>query len=180
MAESDWKRKHDEGYKSRHDLKIDISGDLMHYSVNHVRYKTLTEALEATLPQFNTDAAGNVFACVSTFSGVQIATPGCYQTNLLGGSDGFLVSNNIPQFISEFKKGGKINKSFRWTVDANSYPVISEANVLYYDVINYLTIGTYSINKSAGDSGDSFVATGSISPIPTTESLVGLTPCNFV
>jgi ATP-dependent DNA ligase len=60
QAESDWKKKQDEGYKSRQDLKIDISGDLMHYSVDHVRYNTLTEALNAVLPQFNTDAAGNV------------------------------------------------------------------------------------------------------------------------
>ncbi len=60
QAESDWKRKHDEGYKTRQDLKIDISGDLMHYSIDHVKYKTLTEALDAALPEFNTDASGNL------------------------------------------------------------------------------------------------------------------------
>jgi hypothetical protein len=38
-----------------------------------------------------TDAAGNVFACGSTFSSLQIATPGSYQTNQVGVSDGFLV-----------------------------------------------------------------------------------------
>lgn len=60
QAESDHKKKKDEGYKSRQDLGIDISGDLMHYSINHVHYKTLTEALNAVLPQFNTDASGNL------------------------------------------------------------------------------------------------------------------------
>lgn len=60
QAESDWKKKKDEGYKSRQDLNIDISGDLMHYSINHVKYKTLTEALNVALPEFNTDASGNV------------------------------------------------------------------------------------------------------------------------
>jgi ATP-dependent DNA ligase len=59
QAESDWKKKRDEGYKSRQDLKIDISGNLMHYSINHVKYKTLTEALEVALPEFNSDANGN-------------------------------------------------------------------------------------------------------------------------
>lgn len=60
QALSDWKRKHDDGYKTRHDLNINISGDLMHWSFNYVNYKTLTEALEAALPQFNSDANGNV------------------------------------------------------------------------------------------------------------------------
>jgi len=60
QALSDWKKKKDEGYKSLKDLNIGISGDLMHYSIDHVPYETLTEALNAALPKFNTDASGNV------------------------------------------------------------------------------------------------------------------------
>ena len=39
----------------------------------------------------STDASGNVFACGSTFSSLQIATPGSYQSIFNSGNDGFLV-----------------------------------------------------------------------------------------
>lgn len=66
QAQSDWKKKHDEGYKSRQELNIEISGDLMHFSINHVHYDTLSEALNTVLPQFNTDASGNVKPMLAT------------------------------------------------------------------------------------------------------------------
>lgn len=48
QAESDWKRKQDEGYKSLEDLDIVC------------RTEELALALDKALPQFNTDASGNV------------------------------------------------------------------------------------------------------------------------
>jgi ATP-dependent DNA ligase len=55
QAQSDWVKKHDEGYKSAQDLNWDNTVDL-----------TLTEWLEGTLPQFNTDASGNVKPMLAT------------------------------------------------------------------------------------------------------------------
>ena len=55
QAQSDWLKKHDEGYKTAQDLNWDSSVDL-----------TLTEWLEATLPQFNTDASGNAKPMLAT------------------------------------------------------------------------------------------------------------------
>lgn len=50
MAESDWKRKHDEGYKSLEDLSLTHMAN---------QPETLLRALQGELPEFNTDAAGN-------------------------------------------------------------------------------------------------------------------------
>lgn len=55
QANSDWLKKKDEGYKSVQDLNWDNSIDL-----------TLTEWLEATLPQENTDSAGNTKPMLAT------------------------------------------------------------------------------------------------------------------
>lgn len=55
QAQSDWVKKHDEGYKSAQDLNWDNTVDL-----------TLTEWLEGTLPQFNTDASGNAKPMLAT------------------------------------------------------------------------------------------------------------------
>lgn len=59
QAKSDWNKKRDEGYKSRKDLNIEISGDLMGYRFNYVNFQTLSGALNIALPEFNTDASGN-------------------------------------------------------------------------------------------------------------------------
>lgn len=66
QAESDWKKKHDEGYKSLEDLGIGHQNGGVHhglftiYGAVQVPAKSLEEVLQATLPQFNTDANGNV------------------------------------------------------------------------------------------------------------------------
>lgn len=65
QAESDWKKKHDEGYKSLSDLGIGHQNGGVHHGLFtihggvQVPAKTLEEILDSTLPQFNTDAAGN-------------------------------------------------------------------------------------------------------------------------
>lgn len=67
QAISDWKAKHDDGYKSLDDLKIwpCTVGHLAEhnrygYPGCGLMYMSLKYALEQTLPQFNTDASGNV------------------------------------------------------------------------------------------------------------------------
>jgi hypothetical protein len=69
MAESDWKKKRDEGYKTLEDLGIEaaknaISGDFLGYTVDSLgmgfKPDELCEALDRILPQFNTDANGEV------------------------------------------------------------------------------------------------------------------------
>lgn len=66
-AQSDWKRKHDEGYKSLTDLKIEKCkiGHLKtegYYSYPGcgLMYQQLDYCLELVLPKFNTDASGEV------------------------------------------------------------------------------------------------------------------------
>lgn len=59
QAQSDWTRKHDEGYKTAADLGV-------HVQATHCRVDgqeksfTLIEALDLMLPEFNTDASGNM------------------------------------------------------------------------------------------------------------------------
>ena len=65
QAESDWKRKKDEGYKSLKDLGIVIAGptdEAIKQGGQAVEnfFQRLKSMLEASLPQFNTDANGNV------------------------------------------------------------------------------------------------------------------------
>lgn len=75
QAESDWKKKRDEGYKSLEDLNIKnppvnpgeggrYSWDRWLGSEAHGRmipyYGTLPDVLDQALPQFNTDASGNI------------------------------------------------------------------------------------------------------------------------
>lgn len=68
QAESDWKKKRDEGYKSLADLNIteEQSSDGWVYKVSNKAVlngnqfpATLSAALDVQLPQFNTDASGN-------------------------------------------------------------------------------------------------------------------------
>jgi DNA ligase-1 len=67
QAMSDWRKKKDEGYKSLNDLNLIIVGPTneamqKHYNEKaYVEYRaTLYRLLDESLPQFNTDASGNV------------------------------------------------------------------------------------------------------------------------
>lgn len=66
QAKSDWTKKKDGGYKTISDLGIEeikVNSSLSAYAVkvdNDRRLVTLDKALESALPQFNTDASGNV------------------------------------------------------------------------------------------------------------------------
>lgn len=75
QAKSDWKRKHDEGYKSLEDLQIEVVSD--HYGLMNTfghYWKTLSEALSERLPQFNTDAAGELLPQLAV---TKLWEPGC-------------------------------------------------------------------------------------------------------
>lgn len=67
QAESDWKKKKDEGYKSLEDLNLHLSGNKSYYvlrksdeELSSVGYATLEIALDKVLSKYNTDASGNV------------------------------------------------------------------------------------------------------------------------
>lgn len=59
QAESDWKKKHDEGYKTLKDLGIDTTVGAW-YSWNGQSKEYLSEILQLAMPKFNSDASGNV------------------------------------------------------------------------------------------------------------------------
>lgn len=67
QASSDWAKKHDEGYKSLEDLKIGKctvgslgADDFYEYPGCGLTYMPLEYSLNTVLPEFNTDASGNV------------------------------------------------------------------------------------------------------------------------
>jgi DNA ligase-1 len=62
QAESDWKKKKDQGYKTIEDLGIEwVQGTTASaFSYNNTLYSTLKNALEEALPTYMTDAQGNV------------------------------------------------------------------------------------------------------------------------
>jgi ATP-dependent DNA ligase len=71
QAESDWKKKHDEGYKTLKDLGIIACTEpalvgLYQYPNCGILYKNLVNSLNNTLPQFNTDASGNIKPMLAT------------------------------------------------------------------------------------------------------------------
>lgn len=72
MAESDWKKKKDEGYKSLEDLGItaqadtdDVNPTLLYYYQSGVS-DSLDIALNRTLPKFNSDSNGNAKPMLAT------------------------------------------------------------------------------------------------------------------
>lgn len=72
QAASDWKRKHDEGYKSLIDLKIHFNGlDVAYFDGSPM---SLELALNRSLPQFNTDAAGELLPQLAKS---KLWEPGC-------------------------------------------------------------------------------------------------------
>lgn len=70
MAESDWKRKRDEGYKSLEDLKIEPSDGIIKSANGVYQFEgkeySLFNALQLSLPEFNTDSSGNVKPMLAT------------------------------------------------------------------------------------------------------------------
>lgn len=72
QAESDWRKKRDEGYKSFEDLGIGRVKEGVHtglFTINNVPVvpaQSLEEVLNSTLPQFNSDANGNVKPMLAT------------------------------------------------------------------------------------------------------------------
>lgn len=65
QAKSDWTRKHDEGYKSLKDLGIIAIGS-NNYQFGEDFYGTMELCLDKALPQFNSDASGNVKPMLAT------------------------------------------------------------------------------------------------------------------
>lgn len=63
QAKSDWKKKHDEGYKTLAELGIDPQGE--HISTEWPVDELIT-ILQLRLPEFNTDAQGNVKPMLAT------------------------------------------------------------------------------------------------------------------
>jgi ATP-dependent DNA ligase len=69
QALSDWKKKHDEGYKTLQelgDVQARLTDSSVEYKFNDVVYSTANSLLDAMLPKFNTDAAGNVKPMLAT------------------------------------------------------------------------------------------------------------------
>lgn len=82
QAQSDWRRKKDEGYKSLVDLELfETKGDAgnMVWSTGQGTYwHDLEAALQARLPQFNTDASGNVKPMLSPSKPIKFDEPKSY------------------------------------------------------------------------------------------------------
>jgi len=127
QAQSDWNKKHDEGYKSRQDLGIGISGDLMHYAIDHVNYKTLTEALNAALPKFNTDANGQAKPMLAKTVDWNKVTYPCYVQPKLDGVRCLMVVSKddagqpITTFLSRSGKPYTTLDHIKADVDAYMY-----------------------------------------------------------
>jgi len=146
QAESDWKKKHDEGYKSKADLGIVISGDLMHYSVNHVNYKTLTEALNTGLPQFNSDANGNVKCMLATdWQKIKKVEYPCYCEPKLDGVRCLMVVN------------------YNTGADGDTIKFLSRSGK-QYDSLSHIakSVGTYCFVKGKSDKPIQFILDGEI------------------
>lgn len=111
QAESDWTKKHDEGYKSQEDLGIGhVNGGVHHgvFSINGspiVPAKSLAEILGDILPQFNTDASGNVKPMLAKAVNWDKVQYPCYvQPKLDGVRCLMIVRNREVNFLSRSGK----------------------------------------------------------------------------
>lgn len=113
-AESDWRRKKDGGYKDLDQLGIYIENTGTYCRIDgQERSFTLGEALDLMLPQFNTDASGNVKPMLAhtvkpDFSNVKFP---CLVQPKLDGVRALLIvdNNNLVRFIS---RSGKSYNTF--------------------------------------------------------------------
>ena len=112
QAQSDWKKKHDEGYKSFEDLGVGRQKGGVHhglftiYNQVQVPAKSLEEILQMVLPKFNTDASGNVKPMLATdWTKVKSITYPCYiQPKLDGVRCLMIVENTDVIFLSRSGK----------------------------------------------------------------------------
>lgn len=65
-AESDWRAKHDEGYKSYAEVMVATTGGESFAYEKEIDQDTIKSDLENCLPEFNTDASGNVKPMLAT------------------------------------------------------------------------------------------------------------------
>lgn len=84
QAQSDWRKKRDEGYKSLEDLKIEactighLANGYYSYPGCGVMYMTLDWCLNHCLPKFNTDASGNVKPMLAQTANLDKVSFPCY------------------------------------------------------------------------------------------------------
>ena len=101
-ANSDWKRKHDEGYKSLQDLGIEMRPTGMYNPISDPETaSTLLFILEKFLPKFNTDASGNVKPMLAKTGKLDKVKFPCYMQKKF---DGFRCLMNVESFMDTDSK----------------------------------------------------------------------------
>jgi ATP-dependent DNA ligase len=116
QARSDWNKKRDEGYKSLKDLNITIVGPTIEAIQRNPNdpaiinyFKRVTELLEEKLPQFNTDASGQLkpmLAPTKPFSKGKAKYPGLLEKKL-DGVRTTCVLNPVTEEIKFLSRSGK-------------------------------------------------------------------------
>ena len=146
QALSDWNRKHDEGYKSLFDLGISPSkeGETTHYLKQGTRFKSIREALEATLSEFNTDASGNVKPMKAPTKPWKLGQKMTYPQRLETKFDGVRSTLVIPSNIADIKFLSSSGKEYttlkhikdaiitallagRWVID--QFPIVLDGEI---------------------------------------------------
>jgi ATP-dependent DNA ligase len=120
QARSDWKKKRDEGYKSLEDLKIvETSAAAVDPNLTHrawfeangspsAKAGSLEEVLEIALPQFNTDANGNVKPMLAKdYNPKKVQLPCYIQPKLDGVRCLMIVEFNMVSQITFLSRSGK-------------------------------------------------------------------------
>lgn len=117
QAQSDWRKKRDEGYKSLEDLDVELinhsreegpdqPGDAFSYSRDGLVSGSLEEVLSVALSRFNSDASGNVKPMLAKQVDWKKVTYPCYVQPKLDGVRALLVVDSLGQ-VRFLSRSGK-------------------------------------------------------------------------
>jgi DNA ligase-1 len=115
QAQSDWTKKHDEGYKSLNDLDIVLCTDKIHFPGLYmypgcgIMFMNLEYSLNQTLPKFNSDAAGNAKPMLAKPVDWKKVTYPCYVQPKLDGVRCLMIvkSYHLTADITFLSRSGK-------------------------------------------------------------------------
>ena len=151
QAESDWKKKKDEGYKSLADLNILYPGTVHVAEIFNTGYGTLDVALEEALPQYNSDSSGNCKPMLAKAVNWKTITYPCFVQPKLDGVRCLMVIERLKDGSGTIKFLSRSGKEYTtlkhitrdliyyMKTDLNRLGVIIDGE-LYSDLLNFQEI----------------------------------------
>ena len=136
QAESDWKKKRDDGYKSLDDLGIEWDDQQEDWKFNGQHYWLLSQVLEAALPKYNTDSNGNTKPMLAKAVNWKKVTYNCYVQPKYDGCRTLLVfdGSNITFLSRTGKEYTTLNHIKEEALTRLTEPIILDGEVYSHEL----------------------------------------------